>query len=263
MRKAQPLFFSFLFFSFLFLPEIAFGAINFDVAGYARTAATSAVSLTATSPDEIAIICAWPGSSGTVSSPPTVGGSPSTFITSTTSNSQIVYMYYFLDPPTSSTSYSVTGSIETEISVSLYTGQDVTDYIDNFGSVTGTSPFLIGVTPVNDESWLIACVRNTDTGVNSPGSRTTIRNAGVGLGMGDTDGSVASVGFDTMQWLGNSAGDAMFGTVISLSPVISADSGDPATTTSEIGYQDWLFVNSVIIGLLGFLGIGVIMNPLK
>jgi len=34
-----------------------------------------------------------------------------------------------------------------------------------------------------------------------------------------------------------------------------------ATTT--INYDDWLFANSVIIGLLGFIGMGFILNPIK
>lgn len=38
---------------------------------------------------------------------------------------------------------------------------------------------------------------------------------------------------------------------------------NPPTATTTIYYSDWLFVNSVIIGLLGFLGLGFILNPIK
>jgi len=35
------------------------------------------------------------------------------------------------------------------------------------------------------------------------------------------------------------------------------------TATTTIAYTDWLFVNSIIIGCLGFLALGFILNPIK
>lgn len=218
-------------------------SIAFDTAGYSRTGTTSTVTLAAAEANEIALIYLWPGL-GTVSSAPTVNGVSATLIASKTGGSNNMYLYAFLNPPTSSVTYSGTGSATVEIHVLLYKGVNQSLTLDSFATPNGVSPFTLSTTVVGANAWLVSAVRNYDTGVGTPGTGTTSRNAGVGLQSGDSNGTV-STGSQSMQWLGNSPGDNMMGIIVSLIPPTPSYATVDTLATTDITHNEATFNGEV------------------
>jgi len=118
---------------------------------------------------------------------------------------------------------------------------------------------------VLENSWLAIVGRNRINTMSTYGSGSnTLRMQAAALAYGDSNGPLAagsaSIGLGT-------TGSSEFGSwaweieeaVESTPPVATST----ATSTNEILYSDWLFVNGVIIFLLSFMAWGLLFSPFK
>lgn len=193
-------------------------AIAYDSAGWnnSGTPNTSAVNVTASGSDRKALIFCWGAGAGT----PTVGGS-STGVTEITritiTSGQVVRVYYYDNPPTSSTSYSITdtGSYP-EIHVITYTGC-ATGAADSYNSKTGDTALDLTTTVINSNCWLVSGARDYTDGDIAASTGTTQRNAGAGIKTGDSNGTVGT-GSQTMNW-SNVGSGSTGGVIVSIKPV--------------------------------------------
>jgi hypothetical protein len=171
-------------------------AIAYDTAGAVYTLTTTAtVNLAAAASDEVAIMFIWFNSSTASFSNLTVGGSSSgvTQIDSefTTTPGNKMRMYYLVNPPTSSSAYTVTLSGTGDgmmLGVGLYSGVDTTSPIDSYAQVQPASPYDVTTTVVASNCWLVAHGR---------------RQGGSSLGV---DVGTTRAGASDIQWLFDSNG---------------------------------------------------------
>lgn len=201
-------------------------AISLDTSTGARSGTTTTVNIAAAESNEIAWIAVWPGT-GTITSVK-VGGIDATLAaTITATGGNLIRVYYFLNPPTSSTAYTCVASATVEIQVALYKGASQTGVPDSSNTSEDliANPFTISTTVVLPNSWLFSAARDYISGALTPGTGTTQRGSPVGLYVGDSNGTVGT-GSQSMGWVPNSAGEATFGAIVSFAPA-----GGAAATT--------------------------------
>jgi len=243
-------------------PTLAFADVTYDLSSGLRTGSTNTAVLSASGTGGVAIMYLWLGSGDSPVGVPEVDGDPMTFLGSIiqSGTGQKIYGYCFVNPPTSAVNYtSVTGSTHTQL-VELLQGADQTCAVATT-TAQATPTITHNHTVITDGAWIVEGARGVGTGETTAGAGAYERISTSGAQLYDSNAQLAS-GARSLTVSEDDAGSAVFGMSALIEP--SADEEEPtASSTDAVGYQDWLFVNAVIIGLLGFLGIGVVMNPLK
>lgn len=203
-------------------------AIAFNTSGvtYAASASTATVNLTCSGTDRVAIIFLQVSNdTGSRVTSVTVGGSNATFIRKDQLGgaAQEEYSYYYVNPPTSSTAYTVTcadASDDVEIHVLIYTGVDQTTPCPQNTFASGTSTATPTVTTTVDNSWLASVSRNTSNGPSTASTGTTTRNSGSLANSGDSNGAKSPTGSYSMAW--TRASGTTYASLVSIAPTTAA-----------------------------------------
>lgn len=250
------------FVSFLFLPgfgQIAYGAIAFDVASSSASVASPvsprSISLNIGSinnPRLLICVQLFQISAGVgVVTGITVGGSPATHIA--TRNTAGIYgtMYQFTPTATGSTTISVafSGSHNTfNASAINFTGVDsieATSSLNAF-SLNATS----SITTITADAYMAGCMHHYETNATALSAGTATQNISANFATAGMyyRGPITTPALTTSNWTWSTNSRDWITTTVSLKPYVAATSS--ATTTVEISYHDWLFVNTWIIFFL-------------
>lgn len=216
-------------------------AIAFDTAGHAEGTGsfTASVSLAAAAANEVAIIYVVFDSADTFSSL-TVGGS-STGVTQVsveyTGITNTKYRaYYLVNPPTSSSAYTITTTGTDgfpNIGVLIYSGVDTASPVDSSTTGFTATPLNLTDTVVATNCWLTSGAIAKTVSNLAAGTGTTIRAQQINnRAYGDSNGTVGT-GSQTMQWTntGGSAG----GFLVAIKPSAAVASGRDGRSMSLLG----------------------------
>lgn len=263
------------------IPVTTYGAISFDAEqGKANGAGTTVTLSGITVTGDILVCMLLAEANGTTVSAMTYSGEAMTQLgtyVDIDDASQSHSVWYLTDPsPTASQSVSatITASTSWQIGCQSYDG---VDQDTPFGTATTgggalADPLTIQRTSTLDGSWMLSSVQS-----GSGASATTIDSGGIARQETTPSGTEVSLMFDSNTTVANTVthdmvinwagGGQKLGYIAAMLLPQGAGGGDPppdvATSTSEISYQDWILVNAIIIGLLGFIGIGAVLSPLK
>ncbi len=203
-------------------------AIAYDTGGEAYNSGannTVSVNVTASAASAVAIVNVYIPSSATAPTSVLVGAVD---ITANLMVSQVIitgrkiYSYYYVNPPTSSTAYTVntSGTQDIIIAVQLYSGASQTGVPDasssnNNGGTGGSSGNFDVTVTATANSWLVAC----GAGNGNPSASGITGRLTTYFLSGDSDGTVTGSVTTTFtpnanQWAG--------GIVIALKPVAAA-----------------------------------------
>lgn len=207
-------------------------AVAFDTASGSYdggSVASITLNKTSSGSNRIAVIAYMPGGNvGDTSSGVTVGGNAATLVDKRAVNaSQYVYLYYYINPPTASTAYVASSSVNTDmgIAVATYTGAKQSGQPDASVSSGATGNLTLTVTTVADNSWLVGAARNTGTGPMVVGTGTTSRDAtNLLFTLADSNGAKTPAGSYSLEFTaaaGNSGGVMM-----SIAPAVDAAAVD-------------------------------------
>jgi len=257
------------------VPNIAIGAVSFgndlgqSYAGGISTRSLTGITLTGTDllltvgtysevTSYIVTSCVWDDGSGGSSQSFTQRG---TYLNVESGNHRMG-LFTLLDPNPSNSRILCTfsGSSVHGIGAVYYTG---VDSVASFATLQDTaSGATITNTSTLDGSWHFVYAMSANAGLTISSGATARQDLfGTSIHLADSNATVANtVTHDFVYtW---SSGNAGFNDLMLL-PVV-ADAGATTTATSTpLYYEDWIFVNLIIIGLLGFLAFGFILNPLK
>lgn len=211
-------------------------AIAFDSASDAYSASTTtSLNHTASGTDRVAIIFVF-GFENANEPSVTVGGSSTGVVEigriALTGAYQKIIAYYYLNPPTISTTYATyqSGGYQ-DLQVLTYTGCS-TSVPDSLASKTGdTSPLDLTTTVVASDCWLVSAGRNYSTGVIVGSTGTTVRTTGTAMESGDSNGTVGT-GSQTMNWTNGGSGNTG-GIIFSLAPASAA----PTTNSNFFAFM--------------------------
>lgn len=207
-------------------------AIAYDTGGTTNAygPATITHNIAATSADSIAMIVVFKDSGDTVTGV-TVGGNAATYVgKQNLTGDQWGYIYYYLNPPTSSTAYTATASASGsywDISVDIYSGAKQSGQMDSSATGTATGNLTFSTTVVASNCWLFSYARNAVIGVPAAGTGTTSRTATTLYRTGDSNG-VVGTGAQTMQY--TAATGTTAGIIVSIAPAGATSTFTPRTS---------------------------------
>ncbi len=225
----------------LLLPKNAFATgIAFDTSGknVPADAQHATVSLAAAATNEIAIVYAQYSTASGLASVKVNGSSSGLVQIGSTLNfsstNQNLNVYYYLNPPTSSVAYAVTGNSSDSVSVwvEIFSGTaQSAAAIDSFNSYSDAASASLteSTTVIATGCWLASYYQTTGSGTNNvtAGTGTTARQINLSTAIGDSNGTVGT-GSQSMGW--NGARTTSSGFIVSLAP--------PAATVTASPQQD-------------------------
>jgi len=251
---------------FLF-PSISYGAIAFDSesSSGSQTSSSATWSHTVSGSDTILFVSGMVRPAGTVSSI-TYNGDAMTLVNATDNylNSDVVYLYYLVNPDagTHNIVATLSGSYLNVWESASYTGVLQTAPVTSYSSDRGdgsSNNFTITASTTVANSWVITNHRSFD-GVCTAGANTVIRGT-EDVTLSDT-GVAQSIGSPVLNFssCGNRVGSKMWA---SFAPALALPPIDLTSTSTEIRYQDWLLMNTLIVMCLSVLVYGVLFSPVK
>lgn len=212
-------------------------AIAFDKSGSGTNGgATATVSLDAAATNELAVIFVK-GPTAASFSNVTVDGVAATQIGSTFdwNSENTLAAYYFVNPPTSSVTYSATTSVADGINifVQLYSGADIPN-ANNTGSDTGSTNITLSVVVPTNNSWLASQFLCTGSGANTNagGAGTTVRQTIASNSSGDSNTAVGT-GSQSMAWTGGRLRSSGF--IVAIPPTGAAGATRDARMLTILG----------------------------
>lgn len=222
---------------------------------YVASSATATVSVAATAANELAVILTT-NNNGAALSSVTVGGAAATFVGQYAyAGSQRFSIFYYYNPPTSSTAYVATATNatnDTEIVVMLYSGAASTQSHTPV-TATNTGNVTASITTTVDNSWLVSLSRNTSSGPTGAGTGTTKRqDDGVGdvtfstvllSSYGDSNGAKTPTGSYSMQW--TAGGNNSYAFIWAISPAAVGHAN--VKTYNSIASANVKTINSIAI----------------
>lgn len=261
---------------FLCLPLTSYGAIAHDASSYNswNTASSQTWSHTITGTDTFLVVYGWVNNSSDSVTSVTYNGVSMTRLNDVTTyngGGNRAYLYYLFAPDTGTHNIvaTLTGSYSSAWIGESYTGASQSTFPDSYvesGGDGSSNTYSINTTTTSDNSWVLGFGTGLD-GICSAGSGTTMRTTNNPFSS-DSGGAISPAGSASQSYVscGNRVEDKMIVGVYlaTSSPTGSITYGTTSPfATTTIYYHDWLFVNAIIVGLLGFLGIGFILNPIK
>lgn len=198
--------------------------------------------LTASSSNQVAILTAYGGrGDGTdPSMTAMVNGNSATFIAKKVIDTGgglggYLYLFYYINPPTSSVQYKVTGNTTGDycIQTLFYTGVNTTTPIDSSATGTATGDITLTDSVTASNCWLVSIARNTNVGSPTAGTGTTIRGTKYVYSAGDSNGTVGT-GSQSMTWTTSGVGVSS-GVICALQPPASAAARVPLKSLLGVG----------------------------
>lgn len=192
---------------------------------YSAAATSLTVTLTPSGSDRFVLVSALTGDGNFLGVPKSggSGGTDMTVVQTAVSGGQYHQVYYYVNPPASSTDFyqPVSGTRGFDVSAVVYSGvkQDA-GAIDSSAVITsGAVPRTFSTTVVASNCWLFSMARNITTGVTTPHTGTTGRTSGTLHDTGDS-GATVGTGSQSMAWTDSSGN--IYGIIASIAPAGAA-----------------------------------------
>jgi len=202
--------------------------------------------------------CVWDDGSGGSSQTMTQQG---TYLNVESGNHRMG-LFTLLDPNTSNSRILCTfsGSSVHGIGAVYYTG------VDSLASFATTQDTASGATITNTStangSWHLTYSMSANAGLTISSGATARQNLfGTSIHIADSNATVANGATHDFVYTWSS-GNAGFNDLMLL-PVVVTPPLDLTSTSTEIRYQDWLLMNTLIVMCLSVLVYGVLFSPVK